>query len=63
MTLRKKAPNDPQIDGLEDAKVESVEDAWDAEILRRMKDLDSGLVKPDSLKEFRRRLSRAIQIP
>jgi hypothetical protein len=41
MTLRKKALNDPQIDGLEDAKVEAVEDAWNAEILRRMEHLDS----------------------
>jgi putative addiction module component (TIGR02574 family) len=49
------------IESLDQAEDKSVKDAWDAEILRRMEDLDSGRVKPDSLDEFRRRLASAIE--
>ncbi|MGA7221218.1 MAG: addiction module protein [Candidatus Acidiferrales bacterium] len=49
------------IESLDEAENESVEDAWNAEILRRMEDLDSGRVAPVSLDEARRRLSSAIE--
>jgi putative addiction module component (TIGR02574 family) len=49
------------IESLDHAKDESVEDAWNAEIIRRMEDLDSGRVKPVSLDEFRRRLDSALE--
>jgi putative addiction module component (TIGR02574 family) len=42
------------LDGVED---EFVQTAWDAEIVRRLEDLNSGRVKPVSLVEARRRLS------
>ena len=51
------------IESLDEVEDESVEKAWNAEILRRMEDLDSGRVKPDSLDEFRRRLARATPTP
>jgi putative addiction module component (TIGR02574 family) len=41
----------------EGVEEESVQTAWDAEIVRRIKDLNSGRVKPISLVEARRRLS------
>jgi len=46
------------IESLDQAEDESVEQAWDAEILRRTEDLDSGRIKPVSLDEVRRRLVR-----
>ena len=49
------------IESLDHAEDKSVADAWEAEIVRRMEDLDSGRVKPDSLDEFRRRLASAIE--
>ena len=49
------------IESLDQAEDISVKDAWDAEIVRRMEDLDLGRVKPDSLDEFRRRLASAIE--
>jgi putative addiction module component (TIGR02574 family) len=49
------------IESLDQAEDQSVKDAWEAEIVRRMEDLDSGRVKPDSLDEFRRRLASAIE--
>jgi putative addiction module component (TIGR02574 family) len=49
------------IESLDEAENESVEDAWNAEIIRRMEDLDSGRVAPVSLDEARRRLSSAIE--
>ena len=49
------------IESLDQAEDKSVADAWEAEIVRRMEDLDSGRVKPDSLDEFRRRLASAIE--
>jgi putative addiction module component (TIGR02574 family) len=45
------------IESLDGAEDESVQAAWDAEILRRMEDLNSGKVKPVTLEEARRRLS------
>jgi putative addiction module component (TIGR02574 family) len=51
------------IETRDDVEDESVEKAWDAEIARRIEDLDSGRVKRDSLEEFRRRLRLAIQTP
>ena len=49
------------IESLDEADDESVKAAWDEEITRRMEDLDSGMVKPVSLEEARRRLSSAIE--
>ena len=49
------------LESLDQAEDNSVKDAWEAEIVRRMEDLDSGRVKPDSLDEFRRRLASAIE--
>ena len=49
------------IESLDDTEDPSVETAWDAEIIRRMDELDSGRVKPVSLEEARRRLSSAIE--
>lgn len=63
MTTQKKSRNSPPIDGINVAKLESVQGAWDAEILRRIEDLDSGQVTPMSHDEALRRLSRAIQTP
>jgi len=49
------------IESLDQAEDKSVADAWEAEIVRRMEDLDSGRVKPDSLDEFRQRLASSIE--
>jgi putative addiction module component (TIGR02574 family) len=49
------------IESLDETEDESVQAAWDAEIVRRMEDLNSGKVKPVSLGEARRRLSSAIE--
>jgi putative addiction module component (TIGR02574 family) len=49
------------IESLDQAEDESVKDAWDAEIVRRMEDLDSGRVKPISHDEVLRRLASAIE--
>jgi putative addiction module component (TIGR02574 family) len=49
------------IESLDEANDESVQAAWDVEIVRRMEDLNSGKVKPVSLDEARRRLSSAIE--
>ena len=49
------------IESLDDAEDPSVETAWDAEIIRRMDELDWGRVKPVLLEEARRRLSSAIE--
>ncbi len=39
----------------------SVQAAWQAEIERRMADVDSGAVKPISLDEFQRRLKSTLE--
>jgi putative addiction module component (TIGR02574 family) len=49
------------IESLDQAEDKSVKDAWDAEILRRMDDLDSGRVKPISHHEVLRRLASAVE--
>ena len=49
------------IESLDETNDESVQAAWDAEIVRRMEDLNSGKIKPVSLGEARRRLSSAIE--
>jgi putative addiction module component (TIGR02574 family) len=49
------------IESLDSAEDYSVAAAWDAEIARRMAELDSGKVKPVSLDQARRRLSSAIE--
>jgi putative addiction module component (TIGR02574 family) len=49
------------LESLDQAEDKSVEDAWDAEILRRMEDLDSGRIKPISHDEVLRRLASAIE--
>lgn len=48
------------IESLDEAKDKSVEAAWEEEIARRMKELDSGKTELVSLDEARRRLSSAI---
>jgi putative addiction module component (TIGR02574 family) len=52
---------DALIESLDKAEDESVQKAWDAEIVRRMEDLNSGRVKPISLVEARRRLSSFLE--
>lgn len=49
------------IESLDEAEEESVQAAWDDEIIRRMEDLNSGRVKPVFLDEARRRFSSAIE--
>jgi putative addiction module component (TIGR02574 family) len=49
------------IESLDETEDESVQAAWEAEIVRRMEDLKMGKVKPVSLEEARRRLSSAIE--
>ena len=49
------------IESLEESDDESVQAAWDAEILRRMEDLNSGKIKLVSLAEARRRLSSSLE--
>jgi putative addiction module component (TIGR02574 family) len=51
------------IESLDDVEDESVEKAWEAEILRRMEDIDSGRVKLVSHEKFLRRLSLVITTP
>jgi putative addiction module component (TIGR02574 family) len=48
------------IESLDETEDESVQAAWDAEILRRMKGLTLGKVKPVSLEEARRRFSSSL---
>jgi putative addiction module component (TIGR02574 family) len=48
------------IESLEESDDESVQAAWDAEIVRRMEDLNSGKIKLVSLAEARRRLSSSL---
>jgi putative addiction module component (TIGR02574 family) len=52
---------DSLIESLDQGEDASVQGAWDAEVLRRMKDLESGGIKPVSLAEARRRLSSAVE--
>lgn len=49
------------IESLENGEDESVEAAWEQEIVHRMEDLDSGKAKPVSLEEARKKLSSAIE--
>ena len=49
------------LDSLDDATDPSVEAAWQAEILRRMEEVDSGKVVPETLEEARRRLASALE--
>jgi putative addiction module component (TIGR02574 family) len=49
------------IETLDRIKEKSVEDAWEAEIVRRMEDLESERVKPISDGEDPRRLVSAIE--
>ncbi|HYL10489.1 MAG TPA: addiction module protein [Candidatus Acidoferrales bacterium] len=49
------------IESLDGAKDKSVAAAWEEEIARRMKELDSGKAEPVSLAEARRRLSSTIE--
>jgi putative addiction module component (TIGR02574 family) len=49
------------IESLDNTKDESVEAAWDEEVVRRMEQLDSGKIEAISLEEFQRRLSSAIE--
>lgn len=49
------------IESLDSAEDEGAEAAWDLEIARRMKEIDSGRVKAISLEQARRRLSSATE--
>jgi len=49
------------LDSLDNAADSSVEAAWEAEILRRMAEVDSGKVVPDTLEEARRKLASALE--
>jgi putative addiction module component (TIGR02574 family) len=49
------------IESLHESDEEYVQAAWDAEIVQRMEDLNSGKVKPVSLEEARRRLSSSLE--
>ena len=49
------------IESLDQTNDQSVQAAWEAEIVRRMEDLESGKVKPIPLEEARRRLSAAVE--
>jgi putative addiction module component (TIGR02574 family) len=49
------------LESLDQAEDKSVQEAWEAEILRRMEELDSGRVKPVSHDEVLRRLASAIE--
>lgn len=49
------------IESLYSAESESAKAAWEAEIERRMTDLDSGAVKPVSLDEVFRRLDSTLE--
>ena len=48
------------IDSLDEPDDESVQAVWDAEIVRRMEDLNCGKIKPVSLAEALRRLSSSL---
>ncbi len=48
------------IESLDSSKDKSVRAAWDAEIARRMEEIDSGKVKPIPIEQARRRLASAI---
>jgi putative addiction module component (TIGR02574 family) len=49
------------IESLDSTESESAKAAWEAEIDRRMLDLDSGAVKPVSLEEAFRRLDSTLE--
>ena len=49
------------IESLDSTESESAKAAWEAEIERRMVDLDSGAVKPVSLDEAFRRLESTLE--
>jgi putative addiction module component (TIGR02574 family) len=49
------------IESLDEAEDHAVQSAWEAEIIRRIEDLNSGKVNPVSVEEARRRLSSAIE--
>jgi len=49
------------LESLEASDDPSVQAAWQAEIERRMADVDSGAVKPISLDEFQRRLKSSLE--
>jgi putative addiction module component (TIGR02574 family) len=49
------------IESLDETHDESVQAAWNSEIVRRMEDFDAGRVKPVSLEETRNKLSSAIE--
>jgi putative addiction module component (TIGR02574 family) len=49
------------LESLDHTKDESVEQAWEAEIIRRMEDLESGRIRPLSHDEVLRRLASAIE--
>jgi len=49
------------IESLDNTQDESVQAAWDEEVVRRMADIDSGTVKPVLLEDARRRLLSALE--
>jgi len=49
------------IESLDNTQDESVQAAWDEEVVHRMADIDSGTVKPVLLEDARRRLLSALE--
>jgi len=49
------------IESLDQARDKSVRAAWDAEVVRRMEEIDSGKVKLVSLAQARRKLTSSIE--
>lgn len=49
------------IESLDETQDESVQAAWEKEIVRRMGDFDTGKGKPVSIEEFRKKLSSAVE--
>jgi putative addiction module component (TIGR02574 family) len=49
------------IESLDESRDESVQGAWDAEVVRRMEDLDTGRVKAIPLEEALKKISSAVE--
>jgi len=49
------------IESLDESQDESVQVAWDAEVARRMEDIDTGRIKLVSFEEARKKISSAVE--
>jgi putative addiction module component (TIGR02574 family) len=58
-TAERDEPARSLVESLDSSKDKSVRAAWDAEISRRIDEIDSGKVKPVPIKHARRRLALA----